>query len=512
MPSTKRRTLFTSDSDHEMPQASPTSIISGGTRNALGKQPQVLDKRSISARLNTIQKLDGELHKSFCGALLTEKRLTRQIVSFQANKIKPQYRWYKYKEAFSADLVEHLLGSYEPASGIILDPFAGSGTALFVSASLGFDADGIELLPVGQKIIEARSITRNGIQNRHLKKLEEWSAQRPWETAKPSADFTVMRITKGAYPEETEKLVRKYLARLQSEKGNIRIILLFALLCVLESISYTRKDGQYLRWDHRSGRRGFGKKIFNKGTILPFNLAIGKKIEEIVSDLTRTREQSKLFPDEVRCSNGKVNLLRGSCLAILPRLTTERYSAILTSPPYCNRYDYTRTYALEHAILKVSEKENAHLRQSMISCTVENREKELLALESSWEKAISVCDSLTLLSEILSYLNRMKENHSLNNNGIPRMVRGYFYEMACVIQECYRVLQNGGYMFMVNDNVRYAGASISVDLILSKIAEQLGFQIENILSLPQFKGNSSQQMGLHGKDSLRKCVYVWRKK
>ena len=265
MPSTKRRTPFATEDALAAPQ---------------GKQPQVLDKRSISVRLNKIQKLDEELCKSFCGALWTEKRLTRQIVSFQANKTRPQYRWYKYKEAFSADLVEYLLESYEPDSGTILDPFAGSGTALFASASLGFDADGIELLPVGQKIIEARSITQNGIQSRHLKRLEEWSAQRPWETAKPSADFIVMRITKGAYPEETEKLIKKYLARLQSEKGNIRTILLFALLCVLESISYTRKDGQYLRWDYRSGRTGFGNKRFDKGVILPFNLAICKKLRK----------------------------------------------------------------------------------------------------------------------------------------------------------------------------------------------------------------------------------------
>ncbi len=138
-------------------------------RNAQGKQPQVLDEGSISDRLNKIQKLDEELRKFFLDKLLTEKRLTRQIVSFQANKTRPQYRWYKYKETFSADLVEYLLGGYEPASGTILDPFAGSGTALFASASLGFDADGIELLPVGQQIIQTRSITRNGIQNHHLK-------------------------------------------------------------------------------------------------------------------------------------------------------------------------------------------------------------------------------------------------------------------------------------------------------------------------------------------------------
>jgi DNA modification methylase len=91
------------------------------------------------------------------------------------------------------------------------------------------------------------------------------------------------------------------------------------------------------------------------------------------------------------------------------------------------------------------------------------------------------------------------------------MVRGYFYEMACVIAECFRVLKPGAPLIVVNDNVRYAGARVSVDMILSHLAEQLGFQIENILVLPNGKGNSSQQMGEHGRESLRKCVYVWRK-
>jgi hypothetical protein len=46
---------------------------------------------------------------------------------------------------------------------------------------------------------------------------------------------------------------------------------------------------------------------------------------------------------------------------------------------------------------------------------------------------------------------------------------------------------------------------------LSKIAEEIGFKVENILVVPQGKGNSSQQMGCHGRESLRKCIYVWRK-
>ena len=64
---------------------------------------------------------------------------------------------------------------------------------------------------------------------------------------------------------------------------------------------------------------------------------------------------------------------------------------------------------------------------------------------------------------------------------------------------------------MVNYNARYAGASVSVDIILSGIAERLGMKVDNILVLPNGKGNSSQQMGLHGRDEIRKCVYVWSK-
>jgi hypothetical protein len=35
---------------------------------------------------------------------------------------------------------------------------------------------------------------------------------------------------------------------------DIRSLLLYAAFCILEEISYTRKDGQYLRWEARSGR------------------------------------------------------------------------------------------------------------------------------------------------------------------------------------------------------------------------------------------------------------------
>ncbi|MHC5833673.1 MAG: site-specific DNA-methyltransferase, partial [Nostoc sp.] len=73
----------------------------------------------------------------------------------------------------------------------------------------------------------------------------------------------------------------------------------------------------------------------------------------------------------------------------------------------------------------------------MLSCTVENRPKDLLTINSDWKTALTIADSQNLLQAILKYLDNQKAKGVLNNNGIPRMVRGYFYEMACVIQECF---------------------------------------------------------------------------
>ena len=461
--------------------------------------------------LGQIEELDKSLIEYFPDTLVVDNALTRKLVSFQANKARTYYRWYKYKEAFSADLVEYLFRKYRVVERKILDPFAGAGTALFVCSSLGYNSEGIELLPIGQKIIQANVLARGTNKQRIVSGLESWLLQKPWNTEGEVRHFEVLRITDGAYPEKTHHKIGRYLNELEGEPPETKEILLFALLCVLESISYTRKDGQYLRWDYRSGRRN-GKNPFDKGKILSFDEAIVEKLNEIKDDMNVGESEGDLFSsiqEDIR--TGDVNLLEGSCLEVLPKLKSRAYSGIITSPPYCNRYDYTRTYALEHALLGVDEIGLAGLRQAMLSCTVENKAKALIALNTEWQTAISICDGLPLLQGILNYLDYKKDKKELNNSGIARMVRGYFYEMACVIQECYRVLDRNGMMFMVNDNVRYAGAAISVDTILSKIAEDIGFQIEKILVLPQGKGNSSQQMGKHGRDVLRKCVYVWKK-
>ena len=466
--------------------------------------PQTLARDIILA---DIKRLDEELERYFKSKIVVRSSLTRSLVSFQDNKTRPIYRWYKFKEGFSAGLVEYLFEQNGVTKGRILDPFAGSGTALFAASELGINSDGIELLPIGQQIINTKQLLEN-FTSTDFDILHRWVHLQPWKQTKEKESLLELRITKGAYPEHTKESIEKYIGAYLQENSKVQSVLRLALLCVLESISYTRKDGQYLRWDFRSGRKQ-SEKPFDKGEILDFERAICEKIKEIINDIQPVSKQSNFLPTS--SSHGAIHLYNGSCIEVIPALTDNIYDAIITSPPYCNRYDYTRTYALELALLGIGEKELTELRQEMLSCTVENRTKDLLVMNPLWAPVIDVVDKQKLLQCILKYLDEQKVKDLLNNNGIPRMVKGYFYEMACIISECQRVLKPNAPLFMVNDNVRYAGASISVDMIFSSLAENLGFRVENILVLPTGKGNSSQQMREHGRDELRKCIYVWRK-
>ena len=239
-------------------------------------------KRSESANqlyLNEMNKQDRQektscterdrLETKFRDKLEPNFTLSRTLVSYQANKNLPLYRWYKYKEGFSAPMVEHFLRHSELHRGdTFLDPFAGSGVALFVMQKAGWRATGIELLPIGKAIVEARSAAK------HLS-MKDWKAIvgevthadfSKWYHS--SASLPEINITRGAYPYENKREIDGYLSFLDSRDytRDIKIQLGFAALCVLESVSYTRKDGQYLRWDYRSSRAGNGTS-FDKGHI-----------------------------------------------------------------------------------------------------------------------------------------------------------------------------------------------------------------------------------------------------
>ena len=118
-------------------------------------------------------------------------------------------------------------------------------------------------------------------------------------------------------------------------------------------------------------------------------------------------------------------------------------------------------------------------------------------------------DQQGALHEVLEILRNAVDE--LGNRHVIRLLEGYFFEMALVIAELGRVIRPGGTVVMVNDNVRYHGEEVPVDLILSDFAESAGFRCDRIDVLPRGKGNASQQMGRFGRKEIRKCVYWWKR-
>lgn len=457
-----------------------------------------------------------ELLNRFIDKLVEDKFLTRQLVSFQANKNTPVYRWFKYKEGFSANLIKYYIEKFNLQGKRVLDPFAGAGTTLFASADYGCDCVGIELLPVGVYVMQQKA-KLNEINLTELKKV----VANMWNEVENIKDYKTfinhIPITASAFPDVTEELLNKYLTYTSSLKNGVHSTLNFAAFTVLEDISYTRKDGQYLRWDYRSKREL--RDQFDKGKIEDLKTAINNKVNDIISDLT-PQPATSLFPNEQKkYKTGKVSVIQGSCLYELPNLQSNSFDFIITSPPYANRYDYTRTYALELVFLGNDNQSVKDLRQKMLSCTVENKSKleELrnfytnLNRLNDFENVIKIFENNQVLQGILAILENYKKEKKLNNTGVLRLVQNYFLEMCFTIYEMTRILDKEGKIVMVNDNVQYAGEEIPVDLILSDFAENFGLTVKNIFVLSQEKGNSSQQMGHHGRTPLRKCVYLWQK-
>ncbi len=443
------------------------------------------------------------LNDRFGGRVAFDPEFTRRTVSYQGNRQVPGLRWMKYKEGFSRALVDYLLDEYKPNR--VLDPFAGIGTTPLIAAGRGMQATGIEIMPVGVLAGAGVAAAANGLSSVAIKNAAD-AIQNRLGSARPAARshaFPHVRITEGAFPAETESTIgkaREFIAGM--EDGPAKTLVNLACMSVLEAVSFTRKDGQYLRWDTRSGRNLRAR--MHKGPILSFQDALESRLSEIASDLEFVKR---------KYGRGSPELVNGSSLELLRTMPDAAFDMVITSPPYANRYDYTRTYALELAWLNLDQTGFARLRQQMLSATVENRSK-LDALSDLYadrpdllQQAVTRYEKQAALHEVL----RILRTHAaeLGNRHVIRLLEGYFLEMALVVAELGRLVRPGGNVIMVNDNVQYHGEEIPVDFILADLAEQSGFTCAKIWTLARGKGNASQQMGRFGRREIRKCVYRW---
>ena len=428
---------------------------------------------------------DLEAHYSAC---FDERLNLRQFVTYVPNKQAAIHRWFQYKEGFSYKLVEMMLHEFgaDPTTHRVFDPFAGCGTTLLVAQHMGFGAWGIDILPVAIFIARVKLREVQAYDLGQLKAAIEHLQQAPFYPPTLTAPQDI-RIIQLAYAPDVLEQILFFQEQIQQVTDVvIQEFLLLGLMAILEKVSYTSKDGQYLRLKP-------DKQIPSVRQVLAAQLAI--MFDDLVGEQTQLALPG-LGPYPANGNQPNRIYVTQADVRSFGDVYNDYADIIITSPPYLNRYDYSRIYSLELCLHFVNEfKELKQVRHSLLRSHIESREAPTDDVHHP---------------ALIEVLNNLGE-HKLNNPRIPVMIKGYFEDMNLAIRQMAKVCRPGAKVALVVANARFHGELIPVDLLLSDLAAEAGFDTERII-VTRYKGNSSQQMGRFGRVAVRESIAIWTRK
>lgn len=400
--------------------------------------------------------------------------LFESLVSPGPDKNVPIYNWHAFKHSYSKKLVEILFEEFrlKPDSWV-LDPFCGGGTTLLSSKESGFNALGIDVLPFSVFLsnVKVQDYDETKLLN-DLIKLRISLKRRKRASAKLPTDIGL--LDKAFHPDIRDELLRiKSCINSVTEEKN-RNFFNLAFLSTLEAVSNTSKDGGFLRIIERQ--------------IIPEDVSV-QLLDRCAS----------MFIDVLRANNSRRDS-RGSARAILGDArklnTTRTFDAVITSPPYPNRHDYTRIYALEMAFDFISGNDDLKdIRYKTLRSHVEARKQHQASGYTQPEE----------LSQLLKEI----EKNGVNNIQVVDMLKGYFEDMHLAIGQMKEHLNEKAKIALVVSNVRFSGVNIPVDTILAQIGLDAGLKSVKVWTARN-RGNSAQQMKTYSRKPSRESIVIWQ--
>lgn len=396
-----------------------------------------------------------------------------KMVTARANQNKPIYRWFVYPHSFTSNFVHWAINEIGIKEGATIgEPFVGAGTTLLACKQSGISAKGYDILPLS---IFISNVKVSDYRLQTLKKL--WTSLKRSNHSKSAAkDVPDIPILMKAFePSVLERILEIQHQLRQIDDDKYCNFFLLGLLNIIGRLSKMEKGGGWLRYRPE-------KTVFREEVDSWFATAI----DGMLSDL----EQSP------KCQPAKgewqAYVADARSLPI-----TEEFDAIISSPPYLNRHDYTRIFSLELSLAFLeNHQELKNLRYRSLRSHVEAR--------NSYDT-----DGYTIPSCLAVALDLL-QNVSLNNARIPVMVSGYFEDLFLVLKGLYPRVKKDGHVVFVLGNVRFAGVIIPVDEIVAEIGEQVGFKWQKTV-VARLRGNSAQQMGKFGKEPSRESILIWKK-
>lgn len=387
-------------------------------------------------------------------------------------KDEPVHRWFYFPHSFSPQLVELLLALWKlPEDAVIIDPFVGAGTTLRSAQQCGFSAIGIDLSPLS--VFVSRTKTRKHCRSMIRQCLSRVAAN----AAESEIDVSRSERLRKAFTDSEYRVLSILRQRVLEQSDQVSQFMLLGLLRVQQRVSRAKPDGGWFRWTERDCQAPQIVSWF------------AKTIEWMLTDLTDFDHTQQGFWEAYI---GDARSFGLSCLDF-PEYPM-RCHAVITSPPYPNRHDYSRIFQIELLTLGLSEADIFDLRHSSLRSHVEARVPREIKRYAEPE----------ILSQCIENLPDKTDPR------IAKMLTGYFEDMNAVLESAYDILLTGGYVALVVGNVRHAGVMIPVDEILLSMGEAVGFAYHKCW-VARLRGNSAQQMGKFGRQLSRESIIMLQK-
>lgn len=423
--------------------------------------------------------VDLKLDFLFLNRMMQTLTPTYELKNSKKNKLAHSDRaihdWYRFVLSYPPHLVRQYLKEFGLThNDIVLDPFCGTGTTLIEAKlmnipSIGieanpfahfassvktqWDVDSAELLTIAQEIktIVSKKIARQGISDL------------------PALNSRPEKLLKQLNPVQ-EKLVLK---------NSISPLPLHKCLTLLDKIN---------EYKHTVYYKYFALALANSAVFQFSNLRFGpevgvgkikkdsavisfwfNEVMKIVADL----EQSNIYN-----IGAEANVILSDSRNLKDQLNGLKISAVITSPPYPNEKDYTRTTRLESVLLGfINNKDDLRkFKKTLLRSNTRGVYKE----DTDDEYVKSFSEIQRIANEIENKRVELKKNSGFEKL-YHKVTKLYFGGIAKHLTELQSVLKPGAHLaYVVGDQASYLRVMIRTGHLIAEIAESLGYELVRI--------------------------------
>jgi hypothetical protein len=401
-----------------------------------------------------------------------------------ANKLqiedKAAHNWYRFVLSFPPHLVRDYVARFGLKPGMtLLDPFCGTGTTIVECKKLGINGIGLEASPMAHF---AASVKANW--DVSPERLLEHSASIAASVEKKLESQGFNSGVDGLFARPAKSTEQAHLMLLPPDqmklllRDSISPLPLHRVLTLLDRLAL---DGEHRHTNHQ--KLAIAKAVITDVGNLHFGPEVGvgppKKDAPAIDSWLRSVENMVRDIKLLRpFHTNPVQIIRADARQLDEVLPPNSIDAVITSPPYPNEKDYTRTTRLESVLLGfVRNKVELRLLKGTLMRS-NTRGVYVNDDDDQWIKGHPEIERIA--EEIEKRRIDMKKTSGFERM-YARVTRLYFGGMARHLMRLRTVLRPGAQLaYVVGDQASYLRVMIRTGQLLADIAQSIGYEVLGI--------------------------------